>query len=231
MTVRAIASVGVAALVVVLASCDGELRFDEPVIEGGTPPPAPPPPPIASDGGDASTGDGAGDGSTKRCASDPDCVLATLHCDAVAGACVPCTNDTHCTSSDAKRCDTALHRCVGCGNDGDCGGIKKCEPTTHRCVSPCTTITECITAEAPLCDTTKGFCTRCTASNNVCVFTSDTRLCDQAGYCVGCMSDADCSGKTPRCDFSLNKCVACTASTDCPGAAQCDPTTGTCVGG
>jgi hypothetical protein len=227
---RAIARAGMAAFVVVVAlSCDGELRFEEPGTDGGM---APPPVGVEGGAGDATPGDAnATDGAAKRCALDPDCVLPTLHCDAVAGACVACTSDAHCTKEDFTRCDAALHRCVGCGNDGDCGGTKKCQPDTHRCVSPCTTIAECITAEAPLCDTAKGFCVRCTGTGSTCTFTPDTPICDPGGYCVECLGDTNCSGKKPRCDFTVGKCVECTASTDCPGAAQCDPATGSCVGG
>ncbi len=216
----------------VVGACSGEIRFEDPsdTLEGGVPPP-PPPGPIEAGGADDARADAPFDAQSKRCAKDGDCVLATLHCDIVAGACVPCTNDTHCTLAEHTRCDTALHRCVGCGTDGDCGG-GKCQPDTHRCVTPCTTITQCITAEAPLCDTAKGFCVRCTAGGGggTCSFTPDTPFCDPGGFCVGCLADTDCSGATPRCDPTLGKCVQCTSGSDCPGAAQCDPSNGTCTG-
>ncbi|HEY8079189.1 MAG TPA: hypothetical protein VIF62_33890 [Labilithrix sp.] len=213
----------------VIGACNGEIRFEDPrdVPEGGVPPP---PSPIEG-GGDDAASDAPSDAPSKRCARDADCVLPSLRCDTVAGACVECTADAQCTTDeDRKRCDTALHRCVGCGSDGDCSG-GKCQPDTHRCVTPCTSITMCITAEAPLCDTARGFCVRCTtAPGSTCTFTPDTPFCDQSGYCVGCLSDKDCSGGKPRCDPILGKCVQCASGADCAGTAQCDPSNGTCTG-
>jgi hypothetical protein len=218
----------------IIVACDGELRFEDPDDTPDGEAPVPPPAPTLDSGtdlGDVTTTDSPHD--PKRCANDADCKLATLHCDTVAATCVMCTTDDHCKnpvgSDDTKRCDTALHRCVECGNDGDCGASnKKCQPDTHRCVTTCAQITECVTAEAPLCDTTKGFCVRCTGLT--CAFTPDTPMCDPGGFCVGCLHDSDCSGTTPRCDFSLKKCVQCATGFDCPGAQQCDPATGSCTG-
>ena len=100
-----------ASVVLLLAACDGQLRFAQ----------------------TANQPDAAGSG----CDGDDDCGLASLHCDVVSGECVACNDDGDCTDPQQPRCDTALHRCVGCGSDLDCGANQTCLPMTRTCVQRC----------------------------------------------------------------------------------------------
>jgi sugar lactone lactonase YvrE len=39
--------------------------------------------------------------------------------------------------------------------------------------------------------------------------------------CLGCLSDADCGGETPICDYATGSCVACLSGADCPDCKIC----------
>ncbi len=50
-------------------------------------------------------------------------------------------------------------------------------------------------------------------------------VCDEeAGKCVGCLKDGDCSGNESLCDTTSKTCVECVVSSDCEdaGASRCD---------
>jgi hypothetical protein len=156
------------------------------------------------------------------CAEDADCPLPSLHC--LAGACVACFEDQHCTKAGYPRCDLALHRCVECGVTSDCAANQACQ--SERCVTLCAggcppTAPRCDDSVCGECDTDDGvLCTSATASR-----------CYQHS-CVGCLDDDDCGGATPRCDVVTKACVQCETDADCPASAPiCDPGAGTCVGG
>lgn len=55
-------------------------------------------------------------------------------------------------------------------------------------------------------------------------------LCNDAGECVGCLTDNDCSNPTPVCNEGT--CTGCTAHADCAerddDALSCDASTGRC---
>ncbi len=154
------------------------------------------------------------------CAADGDCGIASLHC--MAGACVACTSDAHCTTPGLPRCDLALHRCIECGVSNDCAANQTCR--TGHCFTPCVTATTC-TAATPRCD--DGFCVQC--DDGVGCTTASTPHC-LSHRCVGCLADTDCAGTTPHCDVVTRACVQCQANTDCPNAQPlCDPTTGRCL--
>src|SRR5262245_60127098 len=58
----------------------------------------------------------------------------------------------------------------------------------------------------------------------------DRRGGDEDGPSVErCRRSPDCRAPTPFCDQGQGICVACLDSSQCPGGAQCDPRSGTCV--
>jgi hypothetical protein len=213
---RARAAALFAAVALVIASCNGEFRFDE-MVDGSPGVPeasveSSPPPPTS-------------------CKSDADCKLSTLHCDTVSGACVPCLIDAHCTMTGFPRCDAALHRCVQCGVTGDCPSGQVCQVEARTCVTSCNNLAGCIMVAAPLCDLNRGFCIRCLMDLEC--FQDNMKVCDTSdGQCVACLQDSQCSGAKPRCDRYAGTCVACLTGADCPPAKPlCDPSTGTCTAG
>src|SRR5690606_39097717 len=66
-----------------------------------------------------------------QCLDHADCTdNAHPRCD--AGVCKPCTDDSHCTSSDAPACDTKTGRCVECLTEAHCDD-HVCDPATKTC--------------------------------------------------------------------------------------------------
>jgi hypothetical protein len=154
------------------------------------------------------------------CAQDTDCPLPTLHC--LAGACVACFNDTHCTTSGFPRCDVALQRCVQCGVSSDCAANETCKG--ERCLSLCT---GGCPPSAPQCD--DSVCGQCDDDDGKTCATTAAPRCYQH-QCVACLSDGDCAGATPRCDVVTKACVQCQSDLDCSTAAAiCDLSLGRCV--
>ncbi|MBS2027367.1 MAG: hypothetical protein JST54_05625 [Deltaproteobacteria bacterium] len=49
-----------------------------------------------------------------------------------------------------------------------------------------------------------------------------------SGYCVQCLSDADCATPTPRC-APTNSCVGCLGDPDCASGQVCDPNLNQCI--
>jgi Cys-rich repeat protein len=193
---------------VLLAACDGELRFDDLVT-------------VPHDAAAPEIDASAPEVVTPKtgCTGDPDCKLASLHCDTVAGTCVACVTDAHCGKG---RCDAALHRCVECGVDGDCKE-GKCEPVTRTCMRACDSLIGCH-EEAPFCDFSRGVCIRCKTSIE-CI----GEICDDAnGRCVECTSDSQCRSERPRCDRTSGKCARCLSNADCAAGQTCDPETRSC---
>jgi hypothetical protein len=220
------------AVALILAACNGQFRFDDQASallpEAGAPP---------GDDAGAAPNDAATDTPVDSavphvgCMIDADCKLSSLHCDEVSGACVACTTDAHCATSQGRRCDAALHRCVQCGIDGDCNPDQRCESSTRRCVTKCESLTGC-NSTAPFCDLDRGFCIRCKTKVE-CIIPGDARLCDDAnGMCVECVVDSDCPKAKPRCDRTTGTCAECVTSAECTSDKPlCDPTTRTCVSG
>lgn len=150
------------------------------------------------------------------------CPSATPICDNDAGACRGC-NETSiqnaCGDLDAGTAFCALDaglitgRCVGCRSNSDCSDA------------------------TPICDTKTLTCTGCNnegsdackvlnSATPACVTSAGTSTSPKVGTCVGCLSNANCVGKTPICNLSTNVCMACTADTDCaavsPGICMTD---------
>ncbi len=154
------------------------------------------------------------------CAVDSDCPLASLQCDVPSGSCVPCTDDSLCTTAGFPRCDTALHLCVQCGSSQDCQSGWQCSES-HRCVPPCTSPSDCPASE-PNCDVLIGACYACND-----ILPCATGVCDEE-VCVECKSDTQCPGR--HCQRALGTCVDCVYSSQCPASAPvCDPASWTCV--
>jgi hypothetical protein len=156
------------------------------------------------------------------CAQDADCPLSSLHC--LAGACVACYTDQHCTTAGFPRCDLALHRCVQCGVASDCAANQACR--SERCVTLCT---GGCPASMPRCD--DSICGQCDTDDGVPCTSAATPHCSEH-LCVGCLGDGDCSGATPKCDVVTASCVQCQSDTDCPSnAPYCDVGAGMCARG
>lgn len=202
----------------VVASCNGEFRFDE-LNDGGADGGAGAADALAADVNDASALQSAG------CSSDEACARFGLHCEVLSQSCVVCTDDAHC-SGQRPRCDTALHRCVECGSEGDCpGGI--CDTKTRRCVrtckadagpGACPSGSECEDGRCRRCETDA----KCGGATPVCE--------EDIGLCVQCHEAGDCSGAARRCDRTVGVCVECLVGADCPATRpvcdlsfQCQP--------
>ena len=154
------------------------------------------------------------------CAQDADCPLSSLHC--LAGACVACYEDQHCTRVGFPRCDVALHRCVPCGVASDCAANQTCR--SERCVTLCT---GGCPASAPRCD--DSVCGQCDTDDGVLCTSANATHCYQHS-CVACLADDDCGGATPRCDMVTKSCVQCQANADCSSSTPfCDLGAGLCV--
>ena len=93
----------------------------------------------------------------------------------------------------------------------------------------CTTNTAC-PAVRPVCDANTMTCRGCT-SNDECR-SADRPLCN-AGQCVECLANVDCSGLGPFrtiCDPSAHRCVECLSDAYCPvSAAICNPVARSCT--
>jgi hypothetical protein len=223
--------VAVALAALGLGGCDGTLTF-------GDAPPASEPEAGTGEDARAPTAEGgaialdvviAEAGGTVGCTGDNDCVLASLRCDRVSGACVPCLADTDCSpDAGAPRCDTALHRCVQCGLASDCASVDTCEPMTHKCLHQCNDNKAC-SGPYSHCDLGRGWCVEC-ATNTDCDHPWDKRVCElTSGQCVQCARDLDCAQNRPRCDQSVNRCVECLSQGDCAPGQICDPEGSACI--
>jgi hypothetical protein len=196
--------------------CDGEIRFAAPEAS-------------LDSSGDASLDtspngiDGsAGSSPLGTCAVDGDCLIQGLHCATTRGLCVECREDGDCLASDRPRCEASLGRCIGCRGDADCEIDERCEASTHACVERCSATRACNIGS---CDMATGRCVEC----SVTVACTD-HVCNGAGVCVECLSDADCAaaGEEPFCDTLLGRCVRCITNAHCAPSLRCAPTPGEC---
>ena len=86
------------------------------------------------------------------------------------------------------QCDPVAHLCYQCESDSDCPGGEVCGPN-HTCAMGCNARHGC---------------------------GSDGGVCEaDAGVCVGCLSDGDCTDPTnSRCDQMHSTCVPCLPTSD-----------------
>ncbi len=61
-----------------------------------------------------------------------------------------------------------------------------------------------------------------------CLGTPGTPFCGDAGVCVACEENSQCSGTSPVCELTSNTCRACSADSEC-GSGVCLATMGTCA--
>jgi Cys-rich repeat protein len=149
--------------------------------------------------------------------------------DAQCGAGQICTNNLCVQGCSAQNpncpsgqvCNPALGRCVECTTNAQCPNspLNVCDPTTGTCVQ-CASNTDCRNPASPVCDPSTRTCVTC-LSNSDC---PNNGTCNN-NRCVQCLSDAQCSGTTPRCNTTTNTCVACLpgATDNCPTGQYCRP--------
>ncbi len=199
----------------------------------------------APEGTECSAGACDGAGRCVGCTRDDDCADPTPYCDTSTNTCVacrtsrdcndrnPCTTDlctaagtcsfrnvTPGTSCPGGACDDT-GACVECVDDGDCSApTPYCDTSTNTCVA-CRTSRDCNDGNPCTIDTcSMNTCSTSfvPAGSGSCTLPSPLDLpgvCDGAGGCVQCITDAHCSEPTPRCgDF--NRCVECLSSAECP---------------
>jgi hypothetical protein len=163
--------------------------------------------PVDNDGGITAVG-GA-------CMSDKDCAATKQLCDRARSVCVDCLDNSSCQQHET--CQKG--KCVGftpCMNSLDCMVGTVCDKDKMRCVE-CLAAGDCKTGQSCADGTCRASCMSdkdCRAAGQLCA----TAL----GYCVGCISDADCTGGF--CDMSQCSPQACKPGTKAclgGGAATC----------
>ncbi|HEY3447961.1 MAG TPA: DUF11 domain-containing protein, partial [Myxococcales bacterium] len=171
----------------------------------------------------------------RACQVDADCAATGYPiCDLLSGsanrgACVVCTADSNCSSSD-PRCNLSTNTCVACLTRADCANpAPVCSGSTKTCRA-CSSDADCF-GPAPACQPS-GACAEC-SSLNLALCTGSTPACDYpSGTCIGCRADLDCGGTTPAC-LASGACGRCSATSLalCVGSTPiCDGATGTCIG-
>lgn len=208
-------------------------------------------------------GDGTCDGASAStvcrsgaCGSDGVCGLPNGEgpCDGTNGA-------TVCRSGN---CDVNGGVCApapACATDADCASDKWCEggscvpklangaamPTepghAPTLDGKCDAAAAAAVCASGVCDTADDACGYangsgpCDGTNGatVCRSTLCATTGPNAGTCVACLSDGDCSGATPICDTASGACTtACTTDADCGTAKSgrvCDDTSKLCADG
>ena len=115
----------------------------------------------------------------------------------------------------------------GAGGAGGAAGAAGAKGTGGKPFSCADTLCP---AATPICDMAAGKCKACyeegpTACKDLdiaaplCVSNTDAAGGPLKGSCVGCLTNANCTGtpKTPICSPTLNTCVACGPDSDCAG--------------
>jgi Cys-rich repeat protein len=131
-----------------------------------------------------------------------------------------CAEATPFDSGDLSACSNATDMfCTGpCSSDTDCKPGFHCDPNSHACVS-CLMNNDCPNGQ--VCGG-NHVCGMGCAQNHPC---GDAGLCElDAGICVECQSDGDCTDKNrPRCNPANDRCVPCLPTKDnCGHATYCE---------
>ena len=170
------------------------------------------------------------------------CSTSTPVC--VGGSsCVQCTtaNSSACTGSTpiCKPSNLLINTCVGCLDSSYCSSIGSltpvCDPLNFRCRG-CQADSECTSSfSGYACKLSNGQCVQCTAANraactgstpvcntstNTCVACSPPTPVWNGTNCVQCLTSANCSNPTPRCNSS-STCEACPAGTPVWNGTNC----------
>lgn len=164
------------------------------------------------------------------CTGDDGCGLS-LQCELGSGRCVECVDNTHCNQVGLGVCDVARHQCVECESSTSCGTGYECVRDAHRCVKSCSSLEEC-PAGSVECDPERHLCEQCEVRAD-CLASDGTHICiGEAGVCVECISDTECSAPVGHCDRATNHCVECVDSDHCTSDAPwCDPVSHVCSTG
>ncbi len=146
-----------------------------------------------------------------------------------AGACAPCTNNTHCGPSCVNCgagavCKTDGSACTGCNGDGDCDTSHYC--TSGACVlrlaqgGNCTMDDQCLQTGIPL------FCTDGKCCNENATTCNGCRTCARGGSAGTCTSVANGNDPHNVCTANMATCLG----DNCNGAGSCAVANGTvCV--
>ncbi len=203
----------------VLAACDGQLRFSEEATVDAA----------ALDA--ARVGDTAGpdasDGTARDAGLCPKaCPLSMPVCDPATGACVRCLGESDC-GFELRRC--VERECVACAGPKDCKEFgEDCDTRSHRCRRTCSPTSPCGGSSTPDCSDA-GFCgcnaTSCGYERRCSVLTATCVVCrPELGDRV---KNIDCrSDEAPYCLQGL--CVECVTDEHCPKWARCDALTHHC---
>ena len=153
-----------------------------------------------------------------ECTEDGHC--ASGHC--VGNICVECEQDIHCTSPSNPKCSSS-NTCGPCSNPttvcsdnfpakpfcSSGGGCVQCEDHSH-----------CQNSNLPECSISTYICQPCSGSTFCSSLGINLNQCattgSNAGECVQCISDGDCSGSLNQCLETTNICVECIDHGDFP---------------
>ena len=164
--------------------------------------------PIEAGGGNTSTRDAEAYDRDAEAACTASCAKWNQVCDWDWQVCVECNDNSDCQAIGKKRCWVEDHRCVDCATDNDCiAGQQHCVSQTGECRPACT----------------YG------AGDDVCE--PDGTHCSDLNVCLSCDRDIECSstGRGKRCLPGSGYCVACVSDADCTGGQKCDTVNHTCV--
>jgi hypothetical protein len=227
-----------AALVLLVAACDGEFHFDQtpPPLGAGAQADAP------ATGTGASTGNGSGGTDTDAGgalgtsgATNADgcahCAEHGLVCEDDWHVCVECESDMDCSSPN-PHCDPTLHRCTPCSLQNGCEPGSVCDAWSHSCLRSCATEVDpdhdCANS-THLCDTDRSVCVECETDDD-CYGNCRGEHCAGGAHCAECASDKDCGQLRRFCDPLSFSCVECRDFRDCGPMFVCDPARHVCVG-
>jgi hypothetical protein len=138
--------------------------------------------------------------------------------------CTECTTDTECG---AAKPACVAGRCVACSTDEHCSKDQVCNPVAAQCTKPCTQSEDCSEKDRKACDLNAAYCVECVVDTD-CTKADRPRCEIQAGACVACIEDTDCSGAKAHCSAS-HACVECVAEPQCPDAGGCELDAATCT--
>ena len=168
-------------------------------------------------GGMSTGGGGAtGGGGSMMCAGGAKSCTAPADCDPTANECVANTCESGCCGTTNVADGTA----VAAQNAGDCKAVQCDGAGATKTVDD----NDDLPADLDACHV--GTCTAGStgqalkASGTTCAFDGGT-VCDTAGACVQCLTDAQCSGATPVCSGS-HTCVAATCNDTIKNGTETD---------
>lgn len=181
------------------------------------------------------------------CSTREDCTDAQKpYCAPALGRCVECIEDSMCQDgfvcNAEGRCEAGCREpdtrcslgricvagtgCVECQEDAQCGPGHVC--ANDACVPGCSAANP-VCPQGTVCDVNAGRCVGCVDQGDC--TTAPLLLCDPASQtCVECIGASDCHDPMkPVCDPTSHTCVRCAGDSDCPAGSVC--TNNACVPG